>query len=198
MFTEKKRCARLSVIAVLMNLLCFLTAYYLRLPMWLDMTGTIYISIILDFHYGFVAGLLNSAISSIFFYGTNSLGYYVVSLLVALTVGVITQRLKDCGAGKWLILFWVVFLVGSFANVILTFLLSAGTPSEYWTNNLYRSGMEHGLPAALSTAISVTLVKLIDSFVSMLIVATVYYLTPVKYRTDAYVVRNRIERFSQR
>ena len=59
MLTDKKRKTIIFLIAVMQNLVFFVVSYFTKLPLWLDTTGTIYISILLGYQFGFCVGLIN-------------------------------------------------------------------------------------------------------------------------------------------
>jgi energy-coupling factor transport system substrate-specific component len=92
--TKRKRTIVLFVVSVTMNLAFFLLSHYLKLPFWLDTSGTIYITFLLDFPAGFLVGLINNVILSLFFYGFNSISYYIISAAVALVTGVCVRIRK--------------------------------------------------------------------------------------------------------
>lgn len=192
MLTNQKRIVYLFVTAVLLNLLCFIVAYFFKLPMWLDTTGTIYISMILGFPYGFVTGYINSVISSLFFYGYHSLGYYVVSMAVAIAVEKITKngRFKVL---RGLELTAAVFVSSAIVAIILTFVVDAGVPADYWSKRLYTQLRNSGFSSFLATILSVSGIKLIDSILSVLIAWIAFALSPVRIRTDEYIIRNHMD-----
>lgn len=158
--------------------------------MWLDTTGTIYISIVLGFPYGLCVGLINSMISALFFYGYQSMIYYFVSFAVAFSADYVVRRVRK--KYIWIKLWTVVCVAGSFVAVLLTFFADRGIPADYWSRQLYEYLAASGFHPYLSTALSVTTIKIIDTLLTVIIVAAFIKLTPSKLKSDEYVIRNQI------
>ena len=191
MLTEKKRKLYLFTISVLMNLLFFLAAYFLKLPVWLDTTGTIFISVLLFFPAGFVVGLINNTILSLFFFRFNSISYYIVSAAVAFTAGTCARKCKKHRVKFLILLSASIFLVSMLLAVPLTFVVDKGIPSDFWGHRLYSRFTDMGMAKYLSTILSVSLVKFIDVILSIVLVVLVYVLTPLKLKKgDNIVLRN--------
>ena len=104
MLTDKKRKTIIFLIAVMQNLVFFVVSYFTKLPLWLDTTGTIYISILLGYQFGFCVGLINSLFSALFFYGYHSIIFYLVSFSVAILSDVIYHRINK--RKKWIQVMW--------------------------------------------------------------------------------------------
>ena len=188
MLTEKKRKLYLFIISVLMNLLFFGIAYFLKLPVWLDTTGTIYISIILFFPSGFVVGLINNITLSLFFFGFNSISYYIISAAVAFIAGMCAKKCKKRRMKFLFLLLTSVFFVSVLLAVPLTFIVDKGIPSDFWGNRLYYQFIGAGMAGYLSTILSVFLVKFIDVIISIALAILFYALTPLKLKKGDNVV----------
>ena len=188
LFTERIRIARLIIISLLMNTILFLLAYFLNLPLWLDTTGTIYISCIIGFPAGFLVSIIINITESIWIYGESSLLFYFVSLLTALASGKIYEKYKNTKIKKWLLMLICLILVDCTLAVAITFVTSDGIPSNYWSWYLYTIIMEQGVNNIIATFISVSSVKCLDLIVTLLIVAIAIRVTPDKLKTRKYVL----------
>ena len=192
MLTEKKRKLYLFAISILMNLLFFLAAYFLKLPVWLDTTGTIYISVLLFFPAGFVVGLINNTILSLFFFGFNSISYYIISAAVAFTAGICAKKCKKHRMKFLILLSSSIFFVSILLAVPLTFIVDKGIPSDFWGNRLYFQFIDMGMAGYLSTILSVSIVKFIDVIISIALVVLIYILTPLKLKKGDNIVSQKV------
>ncbi len=192
LFTEKKRTISLIIISVLMNSILFLIAHYLNLPLWLDTTGTIYISCIIGFPAGFLVAIILNITESIWIYGKNSLLFYFVSLLTALTAGKVYSKYKNTKLKKWIIML-LLTVVGCGSAIIITFIVSGGVPSNYWSAYLYQQLTAAGINKIISSCLAVSAVKCLDIAASVLIVALAIKITPVKLKTKKVVLMERVD-----
>ena len=193
LFTEKKRTISLIIISVLMNSILFLIAHYLNLPLWLDTTGTIYISCIIGFPAGFLVAIILNIPESIWIYGNHSLLFYFVSLLTALTAGKVYSKYKNTKLKKWIIMLLLLTVVGCGSAIIITFIVSGGVPSNYWSAYLYQHLIAAGLNKFISSCLAVSAVKCLDIAASVLIVALAIKITPVKLKTKKVVLMERVD-----
>lgn len=193
MFTNRKRIIRLLIISVLMNFGLFAAAYCFNLPLWLDTTGTIYISAILGAPVGFLAAIINNSTQAILFYGSESLPFYFVSLLTAYIVGLIGKKYRNQNLKKWLYLTAILILVDSLAAVGITFLVSGGVPSNYWSKIIYDTMTAADSAGWIATSVSVLAIKIPDVLVSVAIAATALRLTPRRLKTKDEIILKSIE-----
>jgi len=188
MMTDKKRKLYIFGISIIMNLVFFLAAYILKLPMWLDTTGTIYISLLLYFPAGFVVGLINNIILSLFFYGFNSIYYYVISAAVALITSVCVKKYGTHRVRFLFVLFCSVYITSILLLIPLTIFVDNGVPSDYWGNYWYLHFIGIGINQYISTVLVVCLIKLIDVIFAIFFVCSVYKITPLKIRKSDHVI----------
>lgn len=188
MYTEGKRVVILIAVASLMNLLLFLTAYCFNLPLWMDTTGTIYAALILGFPAGFIVAIINNVTQALFFYGLESLQFYLVSALTALVTGIIMTRFAHRPVLKWFILTGGLWVLSSSLAVILTFVAYNGIPADYWGNYLYHFFLTHITPVQ-ATVLSVGLVKTLDVLVSVGLVVAAWHLTPRAIRENNVTIK---------
>lgn len=188
MFTNRKRVTMLIVIAALMNLLLFLCAYFLNLPLWLDTTGTIYAALILGFPAGFIVAIINNVIQALFFYGLESLRFYLVSALTALVTGLIMSKFAHRPVLKWFLLTLGLWVLSTSLAIFLTFIAYNGVPADHWGKLLYNRFLAISVPWQ-ATVLSVGIVKTLDILVSIALVAIAWHLTPRALRTDKVAVK---------
>ena len=189
MLTHKKRTIYIFAIASAMNLIFFLIAYYLRLPLWLDTTGTVYITLLLGFPAGFLVGLINNTILSLVFYGFNSLSYYLVSVAVALTSHVWMKKIKKVNIKLCFMLVIFIFFFSAFFVIPLTFIVDKGVPADYWGHRLFDFLCTRNYISEIATILSVSCVKLFDVIITLVIVMCAYKLTPVKLKDSSHIIK---------
>ena len=188
MFTNNKRIIRLILAATFMNLGLFSLAYFLNLPLWLDTTGTLYISCILGAPVGFLVAIINNIVEALFFYGGQSIFYYFVSLLTAYVAGKLYKKYIDTRVKKWFMITIFLILLEGCSAVIITFCVDAGYPSNYWSMMIYQKVINHGYDRIIATIISVLAIKIPDIIITTFIVIFATYLTPKKYRTKDFII----------
>ena len=193
LFTEKKRVFILVLISLLMNSILFLISYFFDLPLWLDTTGTIYISCIIGFPAGFLVSIIMNISESIWMYGESSLLFYFVSLLTAFVSGSIYKKYKTTKAKKWVIMFFSLIFVGCGSAVVITIGVNNGIPANYWSLRLYDFFMKKEFDKTVSTTLAVSIVKCMDIIVTLLIVCIAIRITPKKIKTREFVVQKKIE-----
>ena len=187
MLTDKKRKTALFITAVLMNLLFFFISYFTNLPLWLDTTGTIYISIILGYQFGICVGLINSVISALFFYGYQSIIFYLVSFAVAIIADNIYRKTNK--RFRWVLMFAALSFAGGFCAATLTLIFDKGVPADYWTRELYFYLLKLKLFPVLGTTVSIFAIKTLDTLMSLFLAGLLLKLTPKRIKTNEYVIK---------
>ncbi len=188
MYTTKKRGIQMILIAVFLNLGLSLMVYFLKLPMWLDTVGTIYISVIMGSAFGFCVGLVNNVIFSGFLYGYNSILYYFVSFFVAFVSGRYAVTIKNMRIQRWFVL-GIQILGGSVIIATgLSLWLDSGIPSDYWGQRIYNYLDFAGYPHVISSAVAILIIKAIDVIMSLLLTRVAIHFTPEKLLSDKYCV----------
>ena len=191
MYTEKKRTTIIMATAIIMNLALFLSAYYFKLPLWLDTTGTIYAAVLLGAPAGFVVAIANNLIQAFGFYGADSLLFYIVSALTAFTAGSVMKD-KKRSVLRWVLLAVYLFAICSVSSIILTFITTDGVPADYWGSTLYGLLLANGVAPAFSTMLSVAVVKILDVLISLAVVVLSVAITPKAVKTDAVTIKNKV------
>lgn len=193
LFTNKERTIKLILISLIMNFVLFIVSYYLNLPLWLDTTGTIYISCIIGFPAGFLVAIVVNIAEAIWMYGENSLLFYFVSLLTALTAGKVYDRYRNTGLKKWIVMLLSLIIVSCSSAILITFLVSNGVPSNYWSAYLFEILLKKGCNKIISTCLSVSIIKWLDIVVTLLIVFLAIKITPEKLKTKNIVLLETVE-----
>jgi len=188
LYTERKRILTVIIISILMNLSLFLVAYYFKLPLWLDTTGTIYASIILGAPAGFVVAIVNNLLQAFFFYGSESLSFYIVSALTAFVTGFVMKNRKNKKA-RWIILMLSLLFVCTCVAVGITFIANKGVPADYWGSMIYWALVGKGFAPWICTMISVSSIKFGDIIVSVLGVMLFYLITPRVIKSNIVTVK---------
>ena len=195
MFTDRKRKNELLLIAILMNIVLFVISYSLNLPLWLDTTGTIYISCLLGAPLGYLCAIINNVFEAVFFFGEDSLVFYLVSMLTAFLAGRVMGAYRHTKVKKWLIMTLVLLLADGAAAVVITLIANNGIPSNYWSGYIYDLLLAEGLPSLPATALAVLAVKVPDVIVSVWIVMLAIRLTPQRLKTKKMIILNSPEEF---
>lgn len=177
------RYAVVMAIGVLMNLLLNVLAQMLNLPLWLDTTGTIFVSLALEPAAGLLVGLVNNLILSIAEFGTGSLLYYSVSAAIALIAGLLMKKGGKITIGRIIISAAIMLTVSTlFAGTTDIILDMGAPPSTYWENYYYGIFTGINLPHTLSYYLSEFVVKLYDTLASIAIALVAYFMVPLRYR----------------
>ncbi len=193
MFTNDKRILRLMIISVLLNLILFTISYLLNLPLWLDTTGTIYVSYILGAPAGFIVAIINNVAEAIFFYGDQSLFFYFVSLFTAFISGWIAKEYNHSKVKKWTYMLIILILVEGFFSVVITFLANGGVPSNYWSRYIYDYMIDKNIKSVSATIAAVLAIKIPDIIVTIAIVMFALRCTPKKLKDTNIIILDSIE-----
>ena len=192
MLTKRKKTLTLFIVSAFLNLFLFLFAYFLKLPMWLDTTGTIYITLLLDFPAGFLVGLINNVILSLFFYGFDSISYYLVSATLAFGTSLYlkyrVKRGKPLNFTFAFSLLSIIFFISICLAIPLTLLVDKGIPSDYWGQQLYATFVSNNMNSIVSTALSTSMIKLIDVIATIAIVMLALRITPKRFKNEEYLI----------
>lgn len=184
---NKTRYALVMLIGVLMNQICYTVALVLKLPVWLDMSGTMFAAMVLEPTAGLMVGLVNNFYLAVTRHDSSSLIYYAVSAAAALIAGTcmrkngkifITPKRVFATAGY-------VVLASSVLSTLLTLWRSpGGVPDAQWEAYLFGLASGAGLPTPLACLFGVLVVKIIDIAASVIIIALCYALTPAKLKFE--------------
>lgn len=177
--TESIRIHTLVILlGVALDLWLNLLAQLLRLPLWLDMTGTAFTALLLGAPTGLLVGLINNMLLALLQYGDASLLYYASSAIVALLAGL---WLRKYGlTPRRIILSCLIAILGcAVVNTGLDFWINAGSaPTTYWEAFYYGRLLLAGFPHVLSYFLTELVTKVYDIAATAGIVALCYALTP--------------------
>lgn len=154
------RFAAVVVIGIALNQLCYMMV--IDLPLWLDMVGTCFASLVMGPVAGLLVGLANNYYLALSGFGNTSIIYYLASACAALLVGCL---LGNRPAFTWKraaavgVLTTVATALISFA---ITMLMLAGVPDAAWEFQLYQKALAIGLPGWIGCLYSALAVKLLD------------------------------------
>lgn len=188
MFTERKRIIILIIIAIITNTILFFLTHFLKLPLWLDTTGTILVSVVLGFPAGFLVAIINNVFEAIFFFGDNSLLFYFVSVITAFFAGRIMEHREKNNTSSWMILF-AVELVWATATSVLITLLTNESNNNYWSNYIIDLLIENNMPRWIAIVIGVSLIKIFDVVVTVVIARIIYLIIPIDLKTSEVAVQ---------
>lgn len=189
MFTERRRSITVCCIAVIINAVCSLAARYLNLPLWLDTAGTVYAAMILGFPYGFLVGLVNNVFWAVVTHGQNSLAFFIVSLTVAFIAAKVSPKPMKMSWRIFAKLFVLLFLLSTLLAFGTTAIVNSGIPSDYWGQELLYLFESYGINPFLALLLSIASIKMLDTIVTLIVVAAAIYLTPSKYLDATFVIR---------
>lgn len=153
-----------------LNELLYLFATFFNLPMWLDTTGTILASVIIEPAAGVIVGLINNFSLSVISYGSSAIIYFLTSAAIAVLAGILcrkNKKLKLSFLPKAAAFAW---LGGSLIDSVIVKFRAGGTtdnPGEIYIYNKLTSNLN--IPDFLSTFISVGTIKLLDISIAFLI-----------------------------
>lgn len=80
-------------------------------------------------------------------------------------------------------------LLSILLSTLLNFWAYGGIPADHWGNRLYYFFIDGGLQPWLATVLSVSSIKALDVFVSVVFVALAYRLTPTAIREEGIAVK---------
>ncbi|MCL2466580.1 MAG: hypothetical protein FWF21_04855 [Micrococcales bacterium] len=193
MLTRRRQTLTLFTIAVSMNTGLFLLAHFLKLPVWLDTTGTIYIALLSGVAAGVIAGAINNILLSAVFYGFNAFWYYVISVAVAFGASWTLKSRKKRGKTTGFVfvcqLAVVVYVISVCLAIGLTLWVDGGVPSDYWGEHIYHYLRDDGLNALASTCLATATIKLLDVIATIAIVMLALRWTPKHLKSDEYLIR---------
>lgn len=172
-----KRYAIVMAIGVLMNEFLTVIVSQFKLPVWLDVTGTMMTSFILEPAAGLLVGLVNNFYLALSTGDSSKLIYFSVSAAVAIITGCIVRRDGHFKLKRILGAIALIIVVSTVLSATMT-LWRTGVPDTYWENFYYQYFVDSGINNYLSTYMGVFVVKFFDTFASAGIVTLVYLLLP--------------------
>lgn len=166
----------LFLIGCAINVLLFILAKYTRMPLWLDYTGSIYITVMCGPVYAFASVFLHTALLALLIDGPTALLVAVPMLLVCVIFFVfdkngLTSHLDGVAAA-------FISIIAAFISMSLITLICGALPARYAPlSYLYEAvASESGRLFAAITVASV--VAFTEVLVSILLFALIWLITP--------------------
>ena len=163
------RCLCLTALGIGINLVCAFISMSLKIPLYMDSIGTIFIAALLGPRYGMAAGLLGSILSGITF-DIYSLYYAPVQILTACTAAAVMHSRWSSG-GRMLLGGVMVSLPTSLASAMITAFVFGGQTAAV-TSYVIVLLHELGMSLTLSCFLVQILTEYLDKLAAMVLVKT--------------------------
>lgn len=164
-----RRYALIMTMGVAMNIVLFFVSIYFGWPCWLDITGTIMVTILLEPAAGIIVALLNNCIISVFTLGSEGLFFSFVGASVALVVGLLVRNRKNkVELKRFPLAFLVGLLVGTIMDSIVI-LYVLGALNFSWEIDFYNTFINQGYPREIAVLFACGIIKIVDFSVSLVI-----------------------------
>lgn len=172
-----KRYAVIMALGVFMNEFLTIIVSQFNLPVWLDVTGTMMTSFVLEPAAGLLVGLVNNFYLALSTGDSSKLIYFSVSAAVAIITGCIIRKDGHFKLKRVLGAVALIIVISTILSATMT-LWRTGIPDTYWENFYYEYFINSGMNNYLSTYLGVFVVKFFDTIASVGVVAIVYLLLP--------------------
>lgn len=180
-----KRYALIMVLGVLLNQGMNLLATHFNWPVWLDMTGTLYVTIVLEPAAGLIVALIDSLILAITMYEASAIMYYFVSVVVVLLVGCYMIQNGKIIRKRILTTFLVVLLAAPLVAALIEFWVSGLNPPEMaWEAYYYRQVWHAGVDRGMAIVYAKLIIKTFDTIATSALVALLFIITPRRFKNN--------------
>ncbi len=180
---ELKKYAVIMSVGIILNIGMYWIAHILRLPAWLDTTGTAFAAAALEPAAGLIIGYLTNLFESNAVYMSNSIIYYAITALCALVFGRVLRRNGKI-SWKRLPLAAVVYIVGSSILSAAIAMWRTGFPNSGWERYFFDMARGAGVPAFPALMFAAGTLKTADTAVMCALVPLLYTLMPDKYKNE--------------
>lgn len=168
---------------VVLNWALYSLASYFHLPVWMDITGTVFAALVLEPAAGLLVGLVNNFYLALFIFDQTTLIYYAVSAAAALIVGTVMRKNGKIRWQRILPTVLLVIAVSAILSAAVTVWRDGGIPTADWEIHFYNLAIEYlGAPQVLACFIGIFVMKIFDTAAVALIVALLYALLPPKIK----------------
>lgn len=177
-------------LSVVLNIALYSLASHFGLPVWMDITGTVFAAIVLEPAAGLLVGLANNFYLALFVFDRTTLIYYVVSAAAALIAGVL---LKKSGKLRWQRIFPTIVLVivaSAILSTAVTVWRDGGIPTAQWEIHFYNWAIQSlHAPRIPACFFGIFVMKIFDTLAVAVIVAFLYAVLPkkLKYPRDELI-----------
>ncbi|MCP1110448.1 ion transporter [Ohessyouella blattaphilus] len=142
--------------------------YYLghvfHLPAWLDSLGTVLAAVMIEPTAGLLVAFASTFFQSAFVYGVNSLLFYLIGGIAALSFGLLLNR-DSIKIKRLLLAMLIYFAAGTVIAGLLTLWKNGGIPDSGWEYRFYTWSLNRGYGNALSCFFGTAVLKLVDTLV---------------------------------
>ncbi len=154
-------------------------------PVWLDVTGTAMVALVLEPAAGLIVGLINNFYIALFEYGQTTLIYYCVSAAVAVIAGnVVRNREGKITVKGVLFAIVLVIIVSTILSSALTIWQSGGISNAAFEQVKFNSFVAKGMHPYMACILTTLIVKIYDTIATAVIVGIVYIILPKKLKYD--------------
>ena len=179
---KQKRYAVIMMICVAVNMIPEEIMTRVSAPLWMDVTGTIAATIILEPAAGLIVGLINNFFRAIFINGPTTLVYYSVSAAAALLAAIMLDRENRLRFGRVVISTVLIIVASTLLSGLLKYWRIGGVSNLYWENYFSEIAASRGFGTFLSGMFGTFVIKVPDTIASVILAVIMYKLTPEKYR----------------
>ena len=130
-----KRPVRLIYLGILMNLVLFGAAYFLRLPFLAYHTGTVYVTALLGSTGGILTAIVTFLCLACFVFGPSYAWFMLGAIFISTFVG--EQLKKETRTGNWFLVTGEIFLLEAFCHILFTIIFQNSIPHDLLGQSVY-------------------------------------------------------------
>ncbi|MGF7004420.1 preprotein translocase subunit SecE [Lachnospiraceae bacterium PFB1-21] len=159
-----KRSLMVMGVGIALDIGLYYLGHVFHLPAWLDSLGTVLAAVLIEPTAGLLVAFASTFFQSAFVYGVNSLLFYLIGAIAALSFGLLLN--KEKGKIKRLLLAMLIYFVaGTVIAGLLTLWKNGGIPDSGWEHHFYTWGMNRGYGNIFSCFLGTAVLKLIDTLI---------------------------------
>ncbi|MEG1733204.1 MAG: hypothetical protein RR252_08650 [Longicatena sp.] len=177
-----KKYALVMCIGVFLNEFLSTIIVPLDLPLWLDMSGTALVAIVLEPAAGIIVAFIDNFYLSVFRFDASSVIYLALGASMAVITGIRLRNKKQFTFKNIFITWALVIIVTSLLSGIITLWRTGGISDLDWERHFYYVARDAGASNWLACFFGAFAVKVPDISVSGLCVALSYILLPKKLK----------------
>ncbi len=182
---NRKRYAAIMLLCVAVNIVLSETMAHVNTPLWLDVTGTIAATIILEPGAGLIVGLVNNFFRAIFISDPTNLVYYGISAAVALIAAIMLDKDGHIGLKRVIVSIALMIAASTLLSGVLKYWQTGGVSEMYWEDYFFEAAAAAGFGTFASSLFGTFVVKIPDTIVSVILAVIIFKLVPEKYRGRA-------------
>ena len=166
----------IMLVGVALNQVLSFIAATLKLPVWLDTTGTVLTTLILQPAAGLLVGLADNFILAIVNQDSSQIFYYAISAASALIAGLYLKRKGHVRAGNIAPAMLVTVIVSTGLSVLISLMRTGAIVNAPVEQTFAIMGIGLGVPTYLASVFGILVVKTYDVLATAMIVGTIYYI----------------------